>query len=136
MREEAHGEHFLTVIMDGGNQTKIVGDVKNGYRAIAFDRNLIGVGKSLTGFTQILPTGCFGYPVPVVKRGTSFGVSPFGRIEKFSGDDPHTVLSNVAKMTTFVKTSFCVALNHAPTRTAPPWSRSPDWLRFWVVASR
>jgi hypothetical protein len=42
----------------------------------------------------------------MVKRGTRFGVSFFGGIEKFSGDDPHVDLSKVAKMTTFVKTGF------------------------------
>ena len=106
MREEAHGEHFLTVVMDGSDQTKIVGDVENGYRAIAFDRHLIGVSKSPSGLTEILPAGGFGYPIPMVKRGTRFGVSLFGGIKKFSGDDPHVVVSNVAKMTTFVKAGF------------------------------
>jgi hypothetical protein len=106
MREEAHGEHFLTVVMDGSDQTKIVGDVENGYRTIAFDRHLIGVSKSPSGFTEILPAGGFGYPIPMVKRGTRFGVSLFGGIEKLSGDDPHVDLSRVAKMTTFVKTGF------------------------------
>jgi hypothetical protein len=112
VREEAHCKHFLTVVMDGSDQTKIVGDVENGYRAFASDRYLIGVSESLSGFTEILPTGCFGYPIPMVQRGTRFGVSHFGGIKKFSGYDPHDDPANVAKMTTFVKIGFCMASNH------------------------
>ena len=89
MSEEPHGKQFFPVVMNGGDEAKIVCDVKNGDGAVAFDCNLAGVGKGLSRFDEILPAGGSSHPIPMVERCTCFRIGLLGRIEKFTGNDAH-----------------------------------------------
>ena len=91
MSEEAHGKHFFPVVMNGGNEAKIVSDVKNDDGAVAFNCHLVCVGKGLSRFDEILPAGSFSHPIPMVERRSCFWIGLLGRIEKFTGNDAHRI---------------------------------------------
>jgi hypothetical protein len=49
MGEEPHGEDFLPIIVDRGDESKIVGDIENGYCSVASYSHLIGMSEGLAG---------------------------------------------------------------------------------------
>ena len=89
MGHKTHGVNGPAVIVDGSNETKIVGDVKNGDGTLAFHLNLVCVAKGLAALRKTIPKGRKSDSVPMVKRSASFGVGAFSFIEEVSGDDTH-----------------------------------------------
>ncbi len=49
MGEEPHGEDFLSVVVDRGDESKIVGDIENSYCSVASYSHLIGMSEGLAG---------------------------------------------------------------------------------------
>lgn len=67
MGEEPHGEDLLSIVVNCGDESKIVGDVENSYGSVASDSHLIGMSEGLAGLGQVLPFRGSRYPVPVVE---------------------------------------------------------------------
>lgn len=67
MGEEPHGEDFLPIVVNCSDESKIVGDVKNGHGAVASDSHLIRMPEGLAGLGQVLPFRGSCDPVPMVE---------------------------------------------------------------------
>ena len=89
MSQEPHGEYLLPVIVDGGDESEIVGDIENGDGASAFDGHLVGVEKGLACLGKILPASGSRSPIPMIEWCTCFGISLLCCFEELLGDDAH-----------------------------------------------
>jgi hypothetical protein len=89
MGKKSHGEYFLSVIMDGRDESVIVGDIENGDGAVAFNGHLVGVGEALACLREILPASSSCNFEPMVEWCACFGVDLFCFFEKPPGEDAH-----------------------------------------------
>ena len=90
MGEKPHREDFLPVIVDRGDEAKIVRDNEDSDGSIASDSHLICMAEGLAGLCQVLPFRSSCSSVPMIKCCPGFGMSLFCFVEKFAGYDSHS----------------------------------------------
>lgn len=58
MGEEMEDEHFLAIVVNGGNEAEVVAVyVKNGDGFPTLNLHLVGVGEGFSGFDEVFPRG-------------------------------------------------------------------------------
>ena len=74
MGQKPQREDLLAIVVNGGDETKIVGDVENRDRPTASNRDLVGMREGLTGLGEILPLGGAGHAMPVIQGCPGLGI--------------------------------------------------------------
>ena len=67
MGKEPHGENFLPVVVDRGDEAKIVCDIEDSDGSIASDSHLIGMAEGFAGLCQVLPFRSSCCSVPMIE---------------------------------------------------------------------
>jgi hypothetical protein len=67
MREEPHCEDFPPIVVNCGDEPKIVGDIENSYCSVAFDSHLIGMSEGFSSLGYVLPFRSSCNSVPMIE---------------------------------------------------------------------